>query len=105
MLNEFDVDEEKVKAIQDWPKPTNVGNVRSFHGFVSFYRKFVKDFSCLAALLTIKKKVSFELSDEQQKTFNLIKEKLTNAIMFVLTNFAITFEIECNAKKTPHYTF
>lgn len=26
------VDEEKVRAIQDWPSPTSVDNVRSFYG-------------------------------------------------------------------------
>ena len=26
------VDEEKVRAIREWPSPTSVGNVRSFHG-------------------------------------------------------------------------
>ena len=32
------VDAEKIRAIQEWPSPTNVGNVRSFHGLASFYR-------------------------------------------------------------------
>ncbi|XP_073109928.1 uncharacterized protein [Elaeis guineensis] len=31
-----EVDEEKVKAIKEWPVPTNVSEVRSFHGLASF---------------------------------------------------------------------
>ncbi|XP_071925993.1 uncharacterized protein [Coffea arabica] len=46
------VDEEKIKSIQEWPTPTSVSDVRSFHGLASFYRRFVKDFSTIAAPLT-----------------------------------------------------
>jgi hypothetical protein len=58
----IEVDEEKVKAIQEWPTPTTISQVRSFHGLASFYRRFVRDFSSLAAPLTevIKKNVSFK---------------------------------------------
>ena len=30
------VDEEKVRAIREWPSPTSVGNVCSFHGLAIF---------------------------------------------------------------------
>lgn len=93
------VDEEKIKAIREWPTPTSIGNVRSFHGLASFYRRFVKDFSTLAAPLTevIKKNVGFKWGDKQETAFQLLKEKLTNSPLLSLPNFNTTFEIECDA--------
>ena len=93
------VDEEKIRAIQEWPSPTSIGDVRSFHGLASFYRRFVRDFSTLAAPLTevIKKNVGFKWGEEQEKAFQLIKHKLTHAPLLALPDFSNIFEIECDA--------
>ena len=73
------IDEDKIKAIQEWPTPTSIGHVRSFHGLASFYRRFVKDFSSIDALLAevIKKSIGFKWGEEQEKAFQLLKDKLT----------------------------
>jgi len=59
--NEVHVNLAKIKVIQEWPTPKNVGEVKSFHGFTRFYRKLVPNFSSLTSPLNelVKKDVTF----------------------------------------------
>ena len=41
----------KLKRIQEWPQPRNQGEMRSFFGYATYYRKFIKGFAHIAARL------------------------------------------------------
>ena len=93
------VDESKIKAIKEWPTPENVNQVRSFHGLAGFYRRFVKNFSTIAAPLNelTKKSVAFNWREPQENAFQELKKRLMEAPLLVLPDFTKTFEVECDA--------
>jgi transposase InsO family protein len=95
----IEVDQAKVEAINNWPIPTSVTQVRSFLGLAGFYRRFVKDFSTIAAPLheITKKGVPFTWGKAQEDSFSTLKDKLTHAPLLQLPNFDKTFELECDA--------
>jgi len=97
--NGVHVDPEKIKVIQEWPTPQNVGEVRSFHCLASFYRRFVPNFSSLASPLNelMKKDAPFCWTEKQDQAFKRLKAQLTNTPILALPNFAKTFELECDA--------
>ncbi|KAH9735703.1 hypothetical protein KPL71_017836 [Citrus sinensis] len=92
------VDQEKVKAIREWPTSKTISDVRSFHGIATFYKRFVKDFSTIAAPLTdCLKQKQFVWTKTAKQSFTALKEKLTNAHVLTLPDFNKIFEVDCDA--------
>ena len=73
------VDPKKVEAIQDWPRPTSVTEIRSFLGLAGYYRRFIENFSLIAAPMTklTQKNIKFQWSDECERSFQELKDRLT----------------------------
>ena len=95
----IEVDKAKIEAIESWPQPKTVTQVRSFLGLAGFYRRFVRDFSTIAAPLNelTKKDVPFLWGTAQEEAFTVLKDKLTHAPLLQLPDFNKTFELECDA--------
>jgi hypothetical protein len=98
--DELRMDPDKVGVIKNWPSLKNIFEVRSFQGLASFYRKFIRNFSGISALMmdTVKKRhKSFHWTEEAEKIFNLLKRKITEQPVFVLLDFQKTFQVKCDA--------
>ena len=92
--NELKMDPEKIKVIKDWPSSKSIFEVRSFHGLASFYMKFIQNFSGISAPMMdmVKKRhKSFHWTEEAEKSFNLLKNKIIEQPILVLQDFNKTF--------------
>ena len=91
--------DDKLAAVADWPVPTKVHDVRAFLGTAGYYRKFIKDFSSIAAPLSelTKDTVKFEWTDKQQSAFVRLKSALQTAPVLALPDPALPFVVQTDA--------
>ena len=94
------VDESKVEAVRSWPQPKTITEVRSFHGLVSFYRRFIPHFSSVMAPVTdCMKGKKFAWSEEAGVAFEKVKTLLTSAPILVLPDLQLLFELHTDVSK------
>ncbi|GKA66716.1 putative reverse transcriptase domain-containing protein [Tanacetum coccineum] len=80
------MDPSKVKAVKNWKAPRTPTEVRSFLGLARYYRRFIENFSKIAKPLTIltQKSKTFYWGEEQELTFQTLKDKLCNVPVLAL---------------------
>ena len=101
-------DPDKIKAVTEWPRPTTVTEVRSFLGFVSYYRRFILNFSKVAKPLNTllqnlegtsnqKKKFKVNWGPEQQEAFETLQKLCTEAPILAYADFKTPFILHTDA--------
>ena len=90
---------EKVQAIRDWPPCQNLTELRAFLGTTGYYRRFVKNFSAIAAPLfgLMKKGVRFHWTAECQQAFDTLKLRLMTEPILALPNDEGTYVVDTDA--------
>ena len=67
-----------ISAIKDWKVPQNTKDTQRFLGFANYHRQFIANFSEIAApLYAVTGKNKFKWGDEQQRSFDELREVLT----------------------------
>ena len=92
-------DPSKISAVENFPIPLNVKNVKSFLGLAGYYRKFIMNFSEVVAPITklLKKNVDFNWTEVQQKSFTKLKNLLTTAPILQYPDFTQKFILTTDA--------
>ena len=81
----IEVDKEKIEAIEKLPPPSSIKGIRSFLGHAGFYRRFIKDFSRIAKLLSnlLVQGTPFEFGEQCVREFSILKDKLVSTPIVV----------------------
>ena len=93
------MNDDKVKAILEWPTVKTVHSVRSFLGLANFYRRFIKDYAQVAHPLNdlTKKDQAFKWKESQQTVFDMLKQRFTTAPILAFPDIDKQFHLETDA--------
>ena len=95
-------DPKKIESVRNWPVPTTINEIRSFLGFVGYYRRFIKSFSKIARPLndllvgheSCKKKMGnkkINWSEVEQCAFQDLKDACCSAPVLAYADFTKPF--------------
>lgn len=91
--------DDKVKAVLNFPLPKTQTEIKSFLGLIGYYRKFIRDFAKITKPLTtcLKKNHKIIINEEYIKAFQQCKELLTSAPLLQYPDFEKPFVLTTDA--------
>ncbi len=95
------MDPDKVKAVVSWPTPDSRKALQRFLGFAKFYRRFIRNFSQLAAPLTAltSTKMAFRWSNAAEAAFTKLRSRFVSASILRAPDPTCQFVVEVDASE------
>ena len=88
----------KVEVVYQWSVPQSIKALRSFLGLTGFYRRFIKGYATIAALLVAATTVDpFRWTVPAQIAFDRWKQALSEAPVLTLPDFQLPFTVVTDA--------
>ncbi|KAL0168516.1 hypothetical protein M9458_036738, partial [Cirrhinus mrigala] len=97
------MDDTKVNAVRNWPLPKTLKELQRFLGFSNFYRRFIRNFSTVAALLTAMVKrgnTRLNWSSDALRAFQDLRQRFTTAPILRHPDPQQPFIVEADASST-----
>ena len=95
------VPEHRITALAEYKRPTTKKTLRSFLGCMSYYRKFIANYSDMSALLTPSTSVSAPKvvvwTVDMDKAFSRLKVSLCNHVSLTIPSVTDTFTLHTDA--------
>ena len=93
---------DKIRAVKEFPIPTNTTGVKAFLGLCNYYRRFIKGFAQIASPLNklTSKHVKFKWDADCQTAFDTLKSALVSAPILAYPDFNLPFHLYVDASQT-----
>jgi len=94
-----EMQKKKVEGVLNWPAPRNVKEVQKFLGLVNYYRRFIKDFTKIAAPLHIlvRKEQKWKWEKEQEEAFGKLKKAFMMEPVLAIPDIDREMRVEADA--------
>ena len=94
-------DPSKLNAVETFPVPSSVKDIRSFLGLCNYYRRFVKDFAKIASPLNrlTRKSVPFVWDPSCEAAFQDLKARLCSSPILAYPDFSQAFHLHTDASQ------
>ena len=95
-------DPEKLEAVEQWPFPKTITEVRRFLGFTNFFRRFIEDYSSISRPLErlTGKNARFVWNAEQQEGFDKLRMSLLQSPVLAIADVNRPFRVITDASDT-----